>query len=144
MDDEQLEEGEEQWCAEQRENVVRYLATEELQHGEIGDWPAWHVFPYISIWAIESSQHPGWVGLWVVSGDFPTDYTTCHGERHPRQALRDIGIRWRNAAESWSRGEPAYGWGLGSAEQERELAPLLSTRATFFLELAADESHWLE
>src|SRR6266446_5228772 len=45
---------EERWCNEQRVNVTNYLSSQKVKHGRIGDWPAWHVAPYVSIWAIES------------------------------------------------------------------------------------------
>ncbi|MEW6745775.1 MAG: DUF4826 family protein [Planctomycetota bacterium] len=43
---------EERWCAEMRGNVARYLAREQVPHGQIGEWPAWHVAPYVSVWAL--------------------------------------------------------------------------------------------
>ena len=52
---------EERWCNEQRANVVKYLRSQKVEHGSIGDWPAWHVAPYVSIWAVESL--PGQNGL---------------------------------------------------------------------------------
>ena len=55
------------WCKDQRANVKRYLAQAGVLHGEIGEWPAWHVAPYASIWAVESKKAPGCVGWWVVS-----------------------------------------------------------------------------
>lgn len=133
---------EERWCAEQRENVLAYLNGENFQSPNVGDWPAWHIAPLISIWAIESQSKPGWVGWWAVSGDFPTDYVTCGAERHPRQALRDIGRRWKLASEDWQAGRRTEGWEWGSAERERELAPLLASRAKLFFEIAEDDANW--
>jgi hypothetical protein len=110
----------------------------------VGEVPAWHVAPIVSVWAIESLERPGWVGWWAVAGDFPTDYTACQGERHPRQALRDIGTRWLAASDSWFKGEPAVGWELSSPEKESELAPLLAARAKLFLDFSADDGIWAE
>ena len=45
---------EEHWCGECRRTVTEYLAKQSLDHGEVGSWPAWHVVPYVSIWAVES------------------------------------------------------------------------------------------
>jgi hypothetical protein len=68
---------EEQWCAEQRDHVVSYLTRQGLQSPSVGDWPAWHVAPSIAVWAVESLKKPGSVGWWAISGDLPTDYTSC-------------------------------------------------------------------
>jgi hypothetical protein len=132
---------EEQWCAEQRESVLAYLASEKCPSNSLGEWPAWHIAPILSVWAVESIKHPGWVGWWAVSGDFPTDYVECGVERHPRQGLRDIGLRWKNAANSWLNGEEVDDWNLGDGVNHRELAPLLAQRAEMFLDIAADEDN---
>lgn len=138
------EEDDDAWCGEQRRQVLLYLSEEGFQSPTVGDWPAWHVAPIISVWAVESVEQPSWVGWWVVSGDFPTDYIACGSDRHPRQALREIGLRWQDAAGKWAGGKPANGWRLRNPHQERELAPLLATRAKLFLEIAADDSNWEE
>jgi hypothetical protein len=129
---------EEAWCLAQRACVLVYLREEGFLSPTVGEWPAWYVVPILSVWAVESVAHHGSVGWWAVSGDVPSDYTTCSGERHPRQALRDIGLRWRDAATRWARGEHADGWGLRKPEAERELAPLLASRAELLLSMAAD------
>lgn len=144
MFDQLSEEEDDAWCIEQRRKVLSYLGDEGFQSPTLGDWPAWHVAPVISVWAVESVEQPGWVGWWVVSGDFPTDYTACVGERHPRQALRDIGLRWQDAARSWREGTPAEGWSLRNADREGELAPLLAARAKLFFDIAADDGNWEE
>ena len=64
---------EETWCAERRNDAVQYLRNQRLDHGAVGEVPAWFAVPYISIWAIESRKVPGSVGWWVISGDLPTD-----------------------------------------------------------------------
>jgi Domain of unknown function (DUF4826) len=79
---------EERWCREQRANVARYLRSQKVRHGRIGDWPAWHVAPYVSVWAIESVVQPEWIGWWVISGDLPTDYVSSRDvspPQHPRR-----------------------------------------------------------
>lgn len=40
---------EERWCDEQKAIVAEYLRSQRLEHGRIGEWPAWHVAPYASI-----------------------------------------------------------------------------------------------
>lgn len=144
MADKLSDQDEERWCAEQRANVLAYLAGERCPSASVGDWPAWHVVPILSVWAVESVERPGWVGWWAVSGDFPTDYTECRSERHPRQGLRDIGLRWQNAAQKWLNGEKVDGWQLGDSKRYAELAPLLGARAEMFLEIAEDDENWDE
>jgi hypothetical protein len=53
-----------QWFAERREEIAHYLGGEGIEHGRIGEEPAWYVAPYVSIWAIESRSNPGRVGWW--------------------------------------------------------------------------------
>lgn len=64
----------EAWCADQRQVVADYLSSQNVTHGRIGEWPAWHVAPYVSMWAIESLSRPNDIGWWVICGDLPT---TC-------------------------------------------------------------------
>jgi len=45
-----LAEGEDDaWCVGQRQQVLSYLADEGFQSPTVGDWPAWHVAPIVSI-----------------------------------------------------------------------------------------------
>jgi hypothetical protein len=138
------DEDEERWCAEQRSNVVTYLAGEKCASTSVGEWPAWYMPPMLAVWAVESAEDPGSVGWWAVSGDLPTDYTECRGERHPRQGLRDIGQRWQIAAEKWLKGETFDSWQLGDGKCHTELAPLLAARAKALLEIVADDENWDE
>ncbi|NMN87827.1 MULTISPECIES: DUF4826 family protein [unclassified Novosphingobium] len=142
MTDDMSDEDEDRWCAEQRANVIAYLAGEKCASTSVGEWPAWYMPPLLSVWAVESAERPGSVGWWAISGDFPTDYTECRGERHPRQGLRDIGRRWQIAAEQWLKGETAQSWRLGDGKRHAELAPLLAARAKMFLEIAEDDAIW--
>ena len=142
MIDDPHEDADEQWCAKQREQVIAYLSDEGFITPTVADWPAWHVTPVVSVWAVESIKHPGAVGWWAVSGDFPSDYITCSEASNPRSALRDIGERWRQAAARWVGAKPAEGFQLRNAAHEHELAPLLATRAQLFLDLAADDRNW--
>lgn len=144
MTDELSSEDEERWCAERRAQLVDYLAAEKCPSTSVGEWPAWHVAPIISLWAVESAKRPGWVGWWAVSGDFPTDYVECGNDRHPRQGLQDIGLRWQDAAKRWLNGEEVHDWHLGDEDEHRSLAPLLARRAEMFLEIAADDANWVE
>ena len=130
------------WCDVERARVIEYLSREGVVHGKVGDWPAWHVWPYVAVWAIESMENPGWVGWWAISGDLPTDYTSCGPERHPREGLRDIAVRWKDAAEKWGENNPVEGWGIGDLDDRPTLAPLLATRAAQLLSYAADDNLW--
>ena len=140
--DEGVDTEEEAWCAGERQRVVAYLKAETLVHGEVGNWPAWHVRSCVAIWAIESVKKPGYVGWWAVSGDLPTDYTTCGLERHPREGLRDIAARWRHAAECWAANKPVEGWSIGCPEDRPTLGPLLAARAELLMSWAADDNLW--
>src|SRR5215472_2944357 len=131
---------EEAWCAARRLEVSKYLATEAARHGttfgQVGDWPAWHVEPYVSVWAVESVRSPGWVGWWVICGDFPTDYVSRSGLDHPRAAVRAIATRWLEYAPYLRAGQPHPNVKMGSGAPDPELAHLLESRAKLLLDWA--------
>lgn len=142
--DDPSEAEEEAWCANERTRVIDYLDGEGLGHGDVGSWPAWHLWPYVAVWAIESVERPGSVGWWAISGDLPTDYTPCGPERHPREAMRDIAGQWQEAAACWALGKSPEGWSLGAPEDRPVLGPLLAVRAKMLLSFVADDSLWEE
>ncbi|MEQ1891600.1 MAG: DUF4826 family protein [Planctomycetota bacterium] len=132
------------WCNERRKEVLAYLRSEGLRHGRVGVWPAWHVWPYVSLWAIESRVARDRIGWWAVSGDLPTDYVSADGVVHPREALRAIASLWREAAGCMKRGEPHPQLPIGERGDWRKLAPLLLSRAQLFESFANDDSLWEE
>jgi hypothetical protein len=134
----------ERWCSERQAEVATYMQRERVAHGRIGEWPAWHVAPYVSVWAIESKSNPGWVGWWAISGDLPTDYVSAGSIKHPRDAVRALSARWRNAAESMALGKPLADLTVGSPSDWPTLAPLLSSRATLLQQWADDPEVWSE
>lgn len=142
LEDELTEAEEEQWCEERRAEVADYLARTGIRHGQIGEWPAWHLPPYVSLWAIESGENPGWVGWWVICGDLPTDYVSAQTIKHPRDAMRALANRWAPAAERMARGEAPEDFSLGQPEDWPTLAPLLASRAALLQDFAADDAMW--
>ncbi|SRR5258708_1465116 len=135
---------EEQWCAERRTQVAEYLAGAGMTHGDIGEWPAWHVAPYASVWAIESLKSPGSVGWWVICGDLPTDYVSAADIRHPREAVRAIALRWREIVPYLERGESHPIITIGNPNTFKTLAPLLKARAELLANCAEDDTEWPE
>jgi hypothetical protein len=100
--------------------------------------------PYISIWAIESKKAPGWVGWWVFSGDGPTDYVSAEKIKNPRDAMRELGQRWKEVSEYISAGREHPSYNMGGPENWPELAPRLASRASIMLDWADNESMWEE
>jgi hypothetical protein len=133
---------EEAWCAERRDQVVAYLRAEGVHHGRVGEWPAWHVAPHLSIWAIESRTVPDSVGWWVVCGDGPTDYISAGRLNHPREAMRAIAARWLEVSAHMRRGEPHPTVTIGSPATWPELGPLLEVRAVLLRRFADDDGVW--
>jgi hypothetical protein len=130
------------WCAECRAEVAGYLQREGLMHGEIGRSPAWHVAPYVSVWAVESRATPSSIGWWAIAGDLPNDYVSAANIGNPREAVRAIASLWRAAAESMFQRLAHPTFRIGTGEREQELAPLLASRAELLLEWASDEDVW--
>lgn len=137
-------ETEAQWCAERRQEVTDYLRREGLTHGQVGEWPAWHVCPYVSVWAIESLSSPGSVGWWAICGDLPNDYVSSRNAKSPREAVQAIALLWREAVEYMVRGEKHPMFRIGSGQQDEELAPMLASRAELLLDWVDDAEVWEE
>jgi hypothetical protein len=138
-DEEQL------WCDAQRDVVATYLHTQGVEHGRIGEWPAWHVTGCVAIWAIESIARPEWIGWWVISGDLPTDYC-CAADierpQHPRKAVRVFAERWLSLVNAWERGLESPDIKITGQRSKDELGPLLKSRTELLLEWAARDSLW--
>ncbi len=135
---------EEAWLNTRRSDVANYLKSEGVAHGQIGEYPAWHLWPSVSIWAIESVKSPGWVGWWVVCGDHPTDYVSSKDIKDARSAMRAIGKRWNEVSAFMLRGETHPSITIGTSEQGPELGKLLQARADMLLKWAADDDIWIE
>ncbi|WP_140637407.1 DUF4826 family protein [Methylibium rhizosphaerae] len=132
------------WCSERRAEVVAYLHAEGLRHGGIGDCPAWHLAPFVSIWAVQSLAKPGRVGWWAICGDLPCDYVSSKDAEHPREAMRAIAMRWADAAARMLRGDQLPHYSIGPPEESASLAPMLHARAELLTDMASDESLWEE
>jgi hypothetical protein len=133
---------EERWCSERRNDVIAYLHQHSLPHGQIGEWPAWHCAPYISIWAIESDANPGWVGWWVIAGDLPVDHVSASTIRHPRDAMTAFAARWRMAAGHMAHGDASPDVSIGIPANRRSLASLLASRAEVLQSWATGSALW--
>jgi Domain of unknown function (DUF4826) len=133
---------EDAWCAARATDVLACVQRQGLDHGRIGDGPAWHVRPYASLWAVESGSRPEWIGWWVISGDLPTDVLAAHELPTPRDALRAFGKRWVLHGQSLDHGEVPSAWAhLGDAALPK-LAATLKRRGAALQTWADDESSW--
>jgi hypothetical protein len=134
----------EEWCAQQRAVAAEYLSRQPVRFGELGEWPAWDVAPYVAVWAVESVAAPGKVGWWVITGDLPTDYVSGAHTPDPRTAVAAIAARWSAAATVMERGEQPVDITVGNADNAAELGPLLGARARTLASWANDDSVWDE
>ncbi len=142
-DDTDLEDAkEEAWCAAEREKVMVYLQTQNCHHAGVGERPAFHIDPYIALWAVQSPTHPGRIGWWALSGDCPTDYMSSASGYHPRDALRYFSSEWLRASDAMKRGESYEGVKIGRPELWPKMAPLLRTRAEILRKYAEDDDWW--
>ena len=133
------------WCEQQRGTVAEYFRAQGVEHRRVGDWPAWHVAPYVSIWAIESLLRPEWIGWWAICGDLPSDYISAadiEPPQHPRKALRAIAERWLNVVVAWEDGREYEGFSIAGGHRNLELAPLLESRAKTIIDWTDDDSLW--
>ncbi len=133
---------EDDWIGGQRQHVVDYLAAEGVDHGGVGDYPAFHVHPYLALWAVQSLRSPGAVGWWALSGDVPADYISSSEGRHPREALRAFARHWHDWAAHMLRGESHPDYSHTAGEQSPELGDLLRRRADLIAQFADDDEVW--
>lgn len=133
---------EETWCAERSADVTACLQRHGIEHGRIGEWPAWHVMPYASAWAVESLHRPEWVGWWVICGDLPSDVLAAHDLPSPRDALRAFGKRWVLHGESLDRGDVPPAWAHEPHAVLPKLAALLKKRGAALQVWADDPAAW--
>jgi hypothetical protein len=135
---------EEAWIMEQRAAVENYLRSQRVKYGQIGEWPAWHVVPYVSVWAIESRSERGAIGWWAIAGDLPTDYISGKDVTpvHPREAMRAFARQWLRLVESSKQGQELEDYRIAGDSSPQELAPLLQSRAQLLLQWADDDSLW--
>lgn len=133
---------EETWCKDRRSEVTKYLSAEGVQHGRVAEWPAWHVAPYVSLWAIESKSNAGSVGWWVLCGDLPTDYVSAKHAKDPRLAIWAIAQRWSTWTGGQAHGPAADDLDWDCESGSPELARLLASRARLLMEWAEDPSLW--
>lgn len=133
------------WCETQRNAVADYLRSQGVEHGRIGDWPAWHITGRAAIWAVESIAHPNWIGWWSISGDLPTDYCSAadiQPPQHPRKAIRLFARRWLTYADAWLKGKETPDLKIAGPHSKEELAPLLKTRGELLLKWSDDDTLW--
>jgi len=139
---EEFEEGEEAWIAHERTKVSDYLHREVVDHLGVGEFPAFHVFPYLAVWAVQSKKSPGWVGWWAISGDCPTDYISSEDVNHPRTALCVFSCNWAEASKYMLQGKEHPSIKIGPPEKWSELGDLLKRRSETLKQWADDEELW--
>ena len=142
MSEEEEREAEEAWVADERGKVIAYLESQKCSHAGVGEWPAFHIDPYVALWAVQSPSHPGRIGWWAISGDLPTDYMSSASGYHPREAMRHFSSEWLAASEAMKKGVPNEGVRIGTPELWPEMAPLLRERAEILREYADDDELW--
>ena len=99
----------------------------------------------MSIWAIESLVRPDWIGWWAISGDLPSDYISAadiEPPQHPRKALRAIAECWLGIVSAWEEGREYEGTLIAGGHHNRELAPLLRSRAKTLMDWTDDDTVW--
>ncbi len=139
---ESLSTEEEAWCNARATEVVDCVKRLELPSGRIGEWPAWHVMPYASIWAVESQHRPEWIGWWVIVGDLPSDAISAQGVDTPRAALRAFGKRWLDHGASLDGGSVPQAWAHLPDGELPKLTALLKRRGAALKAWAEDDSAW--
>jgi len=132
----------EQWVLEQREVALAYLQKHGVDHLGVGDWPAFHVSPYVAVWAVQSKASPGQIGWWVISGDCPTDYISGAGLTNPRLAMQAFARQWNSMSSHMKQGNNPPDIRIGTDQNRMELGELLEKRAAALSVMVADRDLW--
>ncbi|HSZ59350.1 MAG TPA: DUF4826 family protein [Tepidisphaeraceae bacterium] len=126
------------WVAAERQQVITYLSSQGVKDAGISLEPRWFLSPYVAIWAVRSKANPDRIGWWAISGDLPTDYLTCKDEQDDADVLLAFARQWKAAAAVMANGAQLPNYLIGPPGRERELAPLLLSRAEFLEDFAKD------
>lgn len=126
------------WASAQRKNVVEYLAAQRVEHAGVSLEPRWFLSPYVAIWAVRSKVAPDRIGWWAISGDLPTDYLTCTTEVDEADVLFSFSRAWKAQAARMAAGHQSSFYRIGPADQAKELAPMLLTRAELLDDFARE------
>src|SRR5213080_4763409 len=92
------------WVAAQRQRVIDYLVSQNLDHAGVSLEPRWFLSPYVAIWAVRSKANADRIGWWAISGDLPTDYLACNKEHNDADVLLSFSRQWKAAATQMSAG----------------------------------------
>lgn len=132
------------WCEERRSQVIEYLERQKIEHGRVGEWPAWHITPYVSVWVVESLKRPEWVDWWVICGDCPTDYCSATEIKHPRDAMRSFAELWISHSRCIKQGklDCKHHSRVGDEKSMQQLGPMLESRGRILLDFTKDDSLW--
>jgi hypothetical protein len=132
-----------QWCIDMHAEAERYLEDEQVPHGAISDWPAFRLAPHVALFAVASREQPGWIGLWVVCGDLPTDHLDAASIASPRAALATFASRWQAYCEALRSGAEAAELRIGDlAVRADEVLPMLESRARTLEKWAQTDAVW--
>lgn len=135
---------EDQWLIDQRRLVEDYLSDQGILFPAIDEVPAFQVYPYLALWAVESKKAPGSIGWWAISGDLPTDYLSRGDGREPREALMAFARNWAELAECMMRGEAHPECRIGMPEDWPKLGNLLMRRAEMIRDISEDDAIWTQ
>ncbi len=130
------------WCGQRRAQVTAHLKSERLKHRDLADWPAWHVAPIVSVWAVEKQNATDEIVCWVVCGDVPTDTISAQRATTPRAAVRAFATKWHDAASQMANANPAKKQASAKRERAHELALFLEVRSRQLTDWANDDSMW--
>lgn len=135
---------EEEWCAQGRDHVEWFLDQQPIEHGRIGEWPAFHIAPHVAVWAIESGEEEDLLGWWVITGDLPTDYFSAMELHHPRQVLAEAAARWQMLLDNVAKGVEDESISLAGLAENPELQEVLRVRIELLKRTFNQEEFWIQ
>jgi len=133
---------EEAWIRHMRATAIDYLRSENVYYRKLDDKPAWHIAPITTIWAVESTNEPGYIGWWAFCGDHPSDYISSAQAQSPRDALKVLCEEWQGLCRSLRQGREHPTRAVGPRETWPQILEVLEPRAATLLAFTKDRSLW--
>ncbi len=118
------------WVRDQYQLATKYLASQGLVTDSVIVEESRYLVPELSVWKLKVLDGSY---VWVICGDFPSDYHAFDVAPNAREAVRHFSFKWQMQAENLKS--------TGDKEQE-EFAQLLVSRAENLYNLYEQEKLW--
>ena len=119
------------WVREQFQKANKYLAEKGILTQTVAPEDSRYLAPYLAVWKLRTTDSGG---VWVISGDLPTDHIDMGIAKDGRDALRHFSMKWQLQAENILQTNPD--------DTQKQFAELLINRAENLYQIYRDDTYW--